>query len=121
MVSRFNVDFLPSLNFAFSLVGIFAFDIDVLHGACWFGYSFAPRYLAPCEIARLHGFPATFAFPPTVSRKKQFELLGNSLSVDCVAALLRFMLADAAHNESHVGSAVSGGCAALADTDALEG
>jgi tRNA (cytosine38-C5)-methyltransferase len=81
----------------------------------------APRYLAPCEIARLHGFPATFAFPPTVSRKKQFELLGNSLSVDCVAALLRFMLADAAHNESHVGSAVSGGCAALADTDALEG
>ena len=53
----------------------------------------APRYFAPRELARLHGFPDAFAFPPEVSRKKQYELVGNSLSVQVVAALLRFLLA----------------------------
>ena len=51
-----------------------------------------PRYLAPAEVARLHGFPPSLAFPPEVGRKKQYELLGNSLSVDVVAALLTYLL-----------------------------
>ena len=52
-----------------------------------------PRFFAPREIARLHGFPETFAFPRDgPGRKKQFELLGNSLSVQVVATLLRHML-----------------------------
>ena len=49
---------------------------------------------APREIARLHGFPDSFTFPPdgSVGRKKQFELLGNSLSVQVVSALLEHVL-----------------------------
>lgn len=53
-----------------------------------------PRFFAPREIARLHGFPDSFTFPPdgSVGRKKQFELLGNSLSVQVVSALLEHVL-----------------------------
>jgi len=51
-----------------------------------------PRFFAPREVANLHGFPAEFAFPKEVSRKKQYELLGNSLSVQVVAELLRYLL-----------------------------
>lgn len=50
-----------------------------------------PRYFAPREVARLHGFPEDFAFPPSVGKKKQYELLGNSLSVYVVAELLRYL------------------------------
>lgn len=55
-----------------------------------------PRFFTPREIANVHGFPQSFAFPPSVGRKKQYELLGNSLSVDVVAALLRYLLDDGA-------------------------
>ena len=51
-----------------------------------------PRFFVPMEIARIHGFPESFAFPPAVGRKKQYELLGNSLSIQVVAALLRYLL-----------------------------
>ena len=57
------------------------------------------RYLAPREIANLHGFPAAFDFPPTVGRKKQMELLGNSLSVQVVAELLQYLLAPQSQTE----------------------
>ena len=50
------------------------------------------RYFASSEIALLHGFPPSFTFPPAVGRKKQYELLGNSLSVQVVAELLRFLV-----------------------------
>jgi tRNA (cytosine38-C5)-methyltransferase len=52
------------------------------------------RYFTPSEVARLHGFPASFTFPAHVTRLQQFALLGNSLSVDCVAPLLQHLLAD---------------------------
>ena len=51
-----------------------------------------PRFFAPREIARIHGFPEEFEFPSTLSMKKRYELLGNSLSIQVVAALLRFLL-----------------------------
>ena len=51
------------------------------------------RFFAPAEIARLHGFGANeLAFPPETSRKKQYELLGNSLSVTVVTHLLRYLV-----------------------------
>lgn len=53
-----------------------------------------PRFFAPREVANLHGFPAAFGFPPSVGRKKQYELLGNSLSVQVVAHLLRYLLGE---------------------------
>ena len=43
-------------------------------------------------MANLHGFPPHFGFPPEVSTRKQYELLGNSLSVQVVATLLRYLL-----------------------------
>jgi tRNA (cytosine38-C5)-methyltransferase len=51
-------------------------------------------YFTPDEVARLHGFPASFSFPESVTRLQRYALLGNSLSVDCVAPLLRHLLAD---------------------------
>ena len=53
-----------------------------------------PRFFTPREIANLHGFPPEFGFPPTVGRKKQYELLGNSLSVHVLAELLRYLLGE---------------------------
>lgn len=50
------------------------------------------RYFSPREVANLHGFPQTFAFPSTVTRKQRYGLLGNSLSITVVAALLRQLL-----------------------------
>ena len=52
------------------------------------------RYLTPLEVARLHGFPASFSFPEHVTRAQQWQLLGNSLSTDVVACLLTHLLAD---------------------------
>jgi hypothetical protein len=49
------------------------------------------RFFAPTEIAAIHGFPPSFDFPPEVSKKKQYELLGNSLSVPVVAGLMRVL------------------------------
>ncbi len=66
------------------------------------------RFFAPAEIARLHGFAGELAFPPGVGRKKQFELLGNSLSVTVVTHLLRFLLAESAAPAAAVAEAASG-------------
>jgi len=46
------------------------------------------RYFTPREVANLHGFPKEFCFPPTVSVKQQYRLLGNSLNVYVVSELL---------------------------------
>ena len=51
-------------------------------------------YFTPSEVARLHGFPASFAFPAHVTALQRYALLGNSLSVDAVAPLLAHLLAD---------------------------
>ncbi len=51
-------------------------------------------YFTPSEVARLHGFPESFAFPAHVTRLQRYALLGNSLSVDAVAPLLAHLLAD---------------------------
>lgn len=53
------------------------------------------RYFSPREIANLHGFPSSFVLDGVVSVKQQYKLLGNSLSVTVVAALLRHLLSGA--------------------------
>lgn len=55
------------------------------------------RYFTTREIANLHGFPrgGAFSFPADVPVRKRYSLLGNSLSVDVVAELLRYLYADA--------------------------
>ena len=51
-------------------------------------------YFTPAEVARLHGFPASFAFPAHVTTLQRYALLGNSLSCHVVAPLLTHLLAD---------------------------
>lgn len=50
------------------------------------------RYFTPREVANLHSFPSSFSFPPHVTMKQQYALLGNSLSVAVVADLLTYLL-----------------------------
>ncbi|RKP06541.1 S-adenosyl-L-methionine-dependent methyltransferase [Thamnocephalis sphaerospora] len=52
------------------------------------------RYFTEREIARLMGFPETFGFPDTVTRRQRYRALGNSLSVTVVSALLRYLLTE---------------------------
>ncbi|SNB47364.1 DNA cytosine methyltransferase [Geobacter sp. DSM 9736] len=47
------------------------------------------RYFSPQEISRLLHFPDTFSFPSEVSLRKQWHLIGNSLSVAAVQEILR--------------------------------
>jgi len=49
------------------------------------------RYFCSLEIALLHGFPPTFSFPPNLSRRKSYQLLGNSLSAHIIAYLLQIL------------------------------
>ena len=51
------------------------------------------RYFSPGEISRLMGFPdERFSFPPETTRHQRYRLLGNSLNVALVAAILRASL-----------------------------
>ena len=52
------------------------------------------RYFTPAEISRLLGFPKTQVFPSSVSLKKRYALLGNSLHVGTVTRLLHVLLSD---------------------------
>ncbi|KAL6773938.1 hypothetical protein ACKKBG_A23125 [Auxenochlorella protothecoides x Auxenochlorella symbiontica] len=53
------------------------------------------RFFSPREIANLHGFPPAFAFPPAVTLRQRYALLGNSLHVGVVARLLGHLFAGA--------------------------
>ncbi|GIW93922.1 MAG: DNA methyltransferase [Pirellulaceae bacterium] len=46
------------------------------------------RRFSPREVARLMGFPDSFRFPESCSRRRQWNLLGNSLSIPVVRWLL---------------------------------
>ncbi|KAG9151423.1 hypothetical protein Leryth_020983 [Lithospermum erythrorhizon] len=49
------------------------------------------RYFTPREVANFHSFPESFQFPPHVSKRQCYALLGNSLSVSVVAPLLGYL------------------------------
>jgi site-specific DNA-cytosine methylase len=49
------------------------------------------RYFSPREVANLHTFPKRFAFPAEVTLRQRYACLGNSLSVEVVAALLEYL------------------------------
>ena len=50
------------------------------------------RYFTPREVANLMAFPVSFSFPPSVSLKTRYRLLGNSLNVLIVTNLLNILL-----------------------------
>lgn len=53
------------------------------------------RYFTEREVANIHSFPPEFGFPESVTRAQRYALLGNSLSVACVAPLVDYLLDDA--------------------------
>jgi tRNA (cytosine38-C5)-methyltransferase len=50
------------------------------------------RYFSGDELARLFGFPENFSFPPNISVKQQWKLIGNSLNVHVAAKILELGL-----------------------------
>ena len=50
------------------------------------------RRFSPREILRLLGFPERFHLDPTVSLKKQWKLVGNSLSLPVVRYVLNHVV-----------------------------
>nr|CAG4634943.1 EOG090X0A4V [Alona affinis] len=50
------------------------------------------RYFTPREVANLMEFPDSFNFPPSVSLKTRYRLLGNSLNVLVVSNLLNILM-----------------------------
>jgi len=50
------------------------------------------RFFTPREIANLHRFPSGFSFPSHFTPLNCYRLLGNSLNVEIVAALLTYLL-----------------------------
>ena len=53
--------------------------------------------IPPQEIANLHSFPASFHFPPHITLRQRYQLLGNSLSAAVVADLLAYLVRDGPH------------------------
>lgn len=50
------------------------------------------RWFSDREMLRLHGFPEGFDFPAGVTSRQRCALIGNSVNVEVVALLLRWML-----------------------------
>lgn len=50
------------------------------------------RMFSPGEISRLHMFPEHFQFPPNISLQQRWKLLGNSMNIHVVSALLSDLL-----------------------------
>lgn len=53
------------------------------------------RRFSPTEMARLLGFSCQYTFPDTVSTRRRWKMLGNSVSVTVVQAILRSVLGEA--------------------------
>jgi site-specific DNA-cytosine methylase len=52
--------------------------------------AFGLRRFTPREVANILGFPLTFALPAHLSMRRQWQLLGNSLSIPAVSHLMSF-------------------------------
>ena len=50
------------------------------------------RWFSDREMLRVHGYPDTFKFPPGLSLRQRFALIGNSVNVEVIALLLRRLL-----------------------------
>ena len=49
------------------------------------------RYFAPSEMIKIFGFSTNFRFPPSMSNRKCYELIGNSINVVVASHVLTFM------------------------------
>jgi tRNA (cytosine38-C5)-methyltransferase len=53
------------------------------------------RYFTVDEVARLHSLPPDFKWPENLTKRQRYTLLGNSMSVACVAPLFEYLFSDA--------------------------
>ncbi|XP_068151724.1 tRNA (cytosine(38)-C(5))-methyltransferase-like [Drosophila tropicalis] len=49
------------------------------------------RYFTPREVARLMKFPENFDFPPDITNRQKYRLLGNSINVKVVGELIKLL------------------------------
>jgi len=49
------------------------------------------RYFSPQEVANLMCFPPGFAFPPDLTLRQRYKVIGNSLNVHVVSVLLQYL------------------------------
>ena len=49
------------------------------------------RYFSPREVANLMCFPPGFAFPPDLTLRQRYKVIGNSLNVHVVSVLLQYL------------------------------
>ncbi|CAH2010754.1 unnamed protein product [Acanthoscelides obtectus] len=49
------------------------------------------RFFTPKEVCRLMSFPDTYSFPTSVSDKKKYMVLGNSINVKVVSELIKLL------------------------------
>ncbi|KAF6200579.1 hypothetical protein GE061_005022 [Apolygus lucorum] len=49
------------------------------------------RFFTPTEVQRTLCFPDSFTYPPEITRKQKYRLLGNSINVEVVSRLIRIM------------------------------
>lgn len=50
------------------------------------------RYFSPQEMLNLHGFPERFSFPESTTMRQRWALIGNSISIQVVSALIAHLL-----------------------------
>jgi site-specific DNA-cytosine methylase len=72
-----------------------------------------PRFFTPREIANLHRFPSSFEFPEDTTMIQRYRLLGNSLNVEIVAALLTYLLQEPEEQEA---TSTSATCATTSES-----
>ncbi len=61
----------------------------LVHAGSYLRHGEGVRHFTPPEIARLLGFPADFTFPPQLTLRQQWHLIGNSLSIFAVRRVLQ--------------------------------
>ena len=52
------------------------------------------RYFSPREVANLMCFPRGFSIPADVTLRQSYKVLGNSLNVQVVSVLLKYLFSD---------------------------
>ncbi len=60
-----------------------------MHSGAYLKDKNSVRFFEPEEIANILGFGDSFKFPPHLSKRAKYKLIGNSLSVDVVKLILR--------------------------------
>ncbi len=79
----------PSDPAAYTTCFIAGYGRSIVNAGSYLRNGGTVRRFTPGEIARLLHFPAGFSFPATLPLRKQWHLIGNSLSIVAVRELLR--------------------------------